>query len=54
MKNVKLKKKSIKLLLLVCLGDSVNQDASSVVQVDENVIAIQPAKDANILVNRSC
>lgn len=36
------------------LGGAVNQDASSVVQVDENVIAIQLAKDTNMLLNRSC
>lgn len=36
------------------LGGAVKQGASSVVQVDENVIATEPAKNTNTLVNRSC
>lgn len=51
MKNAKFLKNQTSIACL--FAGSVNQDASSLVQVDENVIAIQPARNKNMLVNRS-
>lgn len=44
----------VKLPIASLLMGAVNQDASNVVQVNENMIAIQLASNTNLLVNKSC